>query len=106
MCFLKRRIMLYVGLVVVLVLAKVTTTMTAFATLIETGPTSVSATPVALNGTDQTTTYSLGLTVTNSPSGGNTAGWNLTITSTTFTTGTHSLSTTASTIQAAPTVAC
>src|SRR5712691_8749540 len=51
--------------------------------LSESGPTSVSATPVTLTGDDQTTTYDLGLTV-NDPRG-NAAGWNLTITSTTFT---------------------
>ena len=72
--------------------------------LSESGPTSVSATPVTLNGSDQTTSYSLGLTVIDPRGTG--GGWNLTITSTTFTTGTHSLSTTASNINAAPTVTC
>jgi hypothetical protein len=72
--------------------------------LSQSGPTSVSATPVTLTGDDQTTTYSLGLTV-NDPRG-NGAGWNLTITSTTFTAGTNTLSDTASTINATPTVAC
>jgi putative surface cell wall-binding protein len=73
-------------------------------TLTESGPASVSATAVTLNGSDQTTTYSLGLTVTEARGSG--AGWNLTITSTTFTAGTHSLSTSASSITAIPTVAC
>ena len=73
-------------------------------TLTESGPSTVSATPVALSGDDQTTTYSLGLTVTDAR--GNGAGWNLTITSTTFTSGSNSLSTSASSINAAPTVAC
>jgi hypothetical protein len=54
-------------------------------TLTESGPTSVSATPVTLNGDDQTTTYALGLTVTDAR--GNNAGWNLTITSTQFNDG-------------------
>jgi putative surface cell wall-binding protein len=72
--------------------------------LSESGPTSVSATPVTLNGSDQTTSYSLGLTVIDPRGTG--GGWNLTITSTTFTTGTHSLSTTASKINAAPSVVC
>src|SRR5205823_11772467 len=49
-------------------------------TLTESGPGSVSATAVTLNGSDQTTTYSLGLTVTDARGSG--AGWNLTITST------------------------
>ena len=73
-------------------------------TLTESGPGSVSATAVTLSGSDQTTTYSLGLTVIDATGSG--GGWKLTITSTTFTTGTHSLSTTASNINAAPTVAC
>ena len=66
-------------------------------TLTESGPGSgVSATPVTLNGSDQTTSYSLGLTVTDARGSG--AGWNLTITSTTFTSSGHSLPTTASSI--------
>jgi WxL domain surface cell wall-binding len=102
---LKRRIMLYVGLVIVLVLAMVSTTMTAFASLTENGPASVSATPVALNGTNQATTFSLALTVLDN--GSDTAnGWNLTITSTTFTAGTQKLSTTASQIKTAPQIVC
>jgi putative surface cell wall-binding protein len=72
--------------------------------LSESGPTSVSATPVTLSGSDQTTSYSLGLTVIDPRGTG--GGWNLTITSTTFTTGTHSLSTMASNINAVPVVAC
>jgi putative surface cell wall-binding protein len=74
--------------------------------LSESGPTTVSATPVTLNGDDQTTSYALGLTVTDAR--GNSAGWNLTITSTTFT-GTNvnnQLSTSASSIDAVPAVAC
>ncbi len=73
-------------------------------TLTELGPASVSAAPVTLSGSDQTTTYSLGLTTTDARGGG--AGWNLTITSTTFISGTHSLSTSASSINVAPTVSC
>lgn len=67
-------------------------------TLTESGPGSVSATAVTLNGSDQTTTYALGLTVNDATGSG--AGWKLTITSTTFSTsgGTHSLSTSASNI--------
>ena len=52
---------------------------------------------VTLDGTDQTATYSLTITVTDATGSGN--GWNLTITSTTFTTGggsPYTLSTTAS----------
>src|SRR6266700_1743786 len=73
-------------------------------TLTELGPASVSAAPVTLSGSDQTTSYSLVLTTTDARGGG--AGWNLTITSTTFISGTHSLSTSASSINVAPTVSC
>lgn len=67
-------------------------------TLTESGPGSASATAVTLNGSDQTTTYSLGLTVNDATGSG--AGWKLTITSTTFSTsgGAHLLSTSASNI--------
>jgi len=68
------------------------------------GVTNVSATPVTLTGDDQTTTYSMGLTVNDARGSG--AGWNLSITSTAFTTGSQSLSNTASSINAAPTVTC
>ncbi len=74
--------------------------------LSEQGPSTVSANPVTLTGDDQTTSYDLGLTV-NDPRG-NGLGWNLTITSTTFT-GTNvnnKLSNTASNINGAPTVSC
>jgi WxL domain surface cell wall-binding len=66
---------------------------------------STSATPsfsVTLNGTDQTASYTLPITVTDSRGSG--AGWNLTVTSTQFTTGggsPNTLSTSASTISAA-----
>lgn len=72
--------------------------------LSESAPTAVAAASVTLNGSDQTTTYSIGLTVTDAR--GNGGGWNLTITSTTFSSGANSLSTTASSISAAPNVAC
>ena len=120
MHFLKKRAMRFgLGFVLILTLATGGSAITAFAdsgtatvavnagSLTLTGVTNVSAPPVTLTGDDQTTTYDLGLTV-NDPRG-NAAGWNLTITSTTFT-GTSSssnqLSTTASSILAAPTFAC
>lgn len=53
---------------------------------------------------DQTPTYTVALTTIASTSPA--AGWNETITSTTFSTGTKSLSTGASTIASAPTVVC
>ena len=49
-----------------------------------------------LDGTDQTATYTLPLSLNDVRGSG--AGWNLTITSTAFTTGSHSLANTASTI--------
>ena len=121
MHFLKMRSMrFYLGFVVVLALTIGGSAIAAFAdsgtgatvaitggSLSETGPSSVSATPVTLTGDDQTTTYALGLTV-NDPRG-NAAGWNLTITSTTFTgtaSSSNQLSTTASSINTAPTFAC
>jgi hypothetical protein len=74
--------------------------------LSESAPATAVATAVTLSGDDQTTSYSLGLTVTDATGSG--TGWNMTITSTTFSTGggAHSLSTTASTINAAPNVTC
>jgi WxL domain surface cell wall-binding len=116
----KRSLRFSLGFFFILALAIGGSTVAAFAdsgtgatvaitggSLSETGPSTVSATPVTLTGDDQTTSYALGLTV-NDPRG-NAAGWNLTITSTTFTGTTSSsnqLSTTASSINAAPTVVC
>ena len=72
--------------------------------LSESVPTSTSAAPVTLNGKDQTTTYALAVTVVDTTGSG--AGWNLTIKSTQFTAGSHTLSTSASSIKTAPTPAC
>jgi hypothetical protein len=71
------------------------------ANVTEQGPASVSATPVTLNGTDQTATYTLQIAVNDDTGTGN--GWKLTITSTQFSTGNctttgHNLATTASSI--------
>jgi hypothetical protein len=68
------------------------------------GVTNVSATPVTLTGNDQTTTYSMALIVNDARGSG--SGWNLSITSTTFTTGSQSLSNTAASINTAPAVVC
>ena len=68
---------------------------------------STSATPnfsASLDLGNQTPTYALPLSTVASVSPA--AGWNETITSTTFSTGTHTLSTSASTIAGAPTVVC
>lgn len=117
MHFLKKRAMRFgLGFVLILALAIGGSAITAFAdsgtakvavnagSLTLAGVTNVSATPVTLSGDDQTTTYSMGLTVNDARGSG--AGWNLSITSTAFTTGSQSLSNTASSINAAPTVVC
>jgi hypothetical protein len=57
-----------------------------------------------LGGADQTVTSNQGIDVSDATGSG--TGWNLTATSTTFTTGTHSLSTSATTVSSAPSVAC
>ena len=76
--------------------------------LSEQGPSGgVGASAVTLNGADQTTSYALPLAVIDAR--GNGGGWNLTITSTQFTTGganPQTLPTSASTIAAAPAVSC
>ncbi len=117
--FTRRSTRFYLGFFLILAMALGGSAIAAFAdsgtgatvavsagNLTESGPTSVSATPVTLSGDDQTTTYTLGLTVTDAR--GNGAGWNLTITSTTFTgvNPANTLSTSASSINAAPSVSC
>ena len=57
-----------------------------------------------LNGANQTATATQAIDVRDATGSG--AGWNLTATSTTFALGAHTLSTTATTLTAAPTVAC
>ncbi len=52
--------------------------------------------PVTLDGTDQTVNYTLPLSITDARGSG--AGWNATITSTTFDDGSHTLSTSASSV--------
>jgi len=115
----KRSVRVYVGFIMVLALTIGGSAIAAFAdsgtgatvgvsggTLSESAPTAVAATPVTLSGDDQTTTYSLALTV-NDPRG-TAAGWHMTMTSTTFTgiNPANTLSTTASSILGAPSVSC
>jgi hypothetical protein len=57
-----------------------------------------------LNGSDQTATSPLAIDVQDATGSG--TGWNLTATSTQFTTGTYTLSDSATTVQNAPTDAC
>jgi hypothetical protein len=76
-------------------------------TLTETAgvPSAITAT---LNGSDQTATYTLPIVVSDTRTGANANGWNLTITSTQFSTiaPVHTLPTNASTIASAPSVSC
>ena len=117
MYFLKKRsIRFYLVFFLILSMTIGGSTMAAFAdsgtakvavnagSLTLAGVTNVSAAPVTLTGDDQTTTYSMGLTVSDARGSG--AGWNLSITSTAFTTGPQSLSNTASSINVTPAVAC
>jgi hypothetical protein len=116
----KRSTRFYLGFLIVLALTVGGSAMAAFAdsgtgatvavsggSLSETAPTAVAATAVALTGDDQTTNYSLPLSV-NDPRG-NGAGWNMTISATQFT-GTNSnsntLPSTAQYISSAPTAVC
>jgi hypothetical protein len=57
-----------------------------------------------LNGTNQTVTATLAFDVADATGSG--AGWNVSATSTPFTSGSHSLSDTATTIQSAPSILC
>lgn len=117
MHFLKKRsIRFYLGSVLILAAAMSGSAIAAFAdsgtakvavnagSLTLAGVANVSATPVTLTGNDQTTTYSMGLTVNDARGSG--AGWNLSIASTTFTTGSQSLSNSASSINTAPALVC
>ena len=57
-----------------------------------------------LNGTNQTVTSTLAFDVGDATGSG--AGWNVTATSTTFTSGAHTLPATATTVQSAPSASC
>lgn len=59
---------------------------------------------VTMNGLNQTATDSQGLDISDATGSG--AGWNVTATSTTFTSGSHTLPTSATTIQSAPSDSC
>ena len=108
---MRQRMFILIGLgVVALVVAAVALagTVTATATVTGAGSLSLSHGATAsisstLDGTDQTVNYTLPLTMNDLRGTG--AGWNLTMTSTTFNNGTQSLATTASSI-AAVTSAC
>lgn len=68
-----------------------------------TGPTTVTFASQTLDGLDHTKTVTATFDVTDNTGGD---GWNITATSTSFTAGTHSLATTATSVQSAPTDTC
>lgn len=80
-----------------------TATVTAGSLAFVSAPPAVSFS-ATLNGTDQTITAKQAIDVGDATGSG--AGWNITATSTTFTSGVNSLSNTATTVTAAPTDAC
>jgi len=111
--FKHRSTRFFLGLVLILTVAIGSSAIAAFAdspstqvavnagSFSESGPTSVSANPITLNGTDQTATYTMDIAVVDDTGSG--SGWNLTVTSTTFSTGNctstgHNLSASASTV--------
>jgi hypothetical protein len=67
-------------------------------------PANIAFPAATLDGTDQTVTEMQAFDVSDATGTG--AGWNITATSTTFTAGSHTLPSTATTIQSAPTLAC
>jgi hypothetical protein len=100
-----QRIFTFIGIglaALILVSAAIAGTITATATVTGAGSLALSSGATAsltdtLDGTDQTVSYTVPLTLTDARGSG--AGWNLTLTSTTFNDGaTHTLSTSASTI--------
>jgi len=101
---MKSRLIIFLGLAaaaLALALAAIAGTVTATATVTGAGALSLSSGATAtvsdtLDGTDQTVNYTLPLSMTDARGTG--TGWNLTVTSTTFNTGTHTLATSASSI--------
>ena len=78
------------------VAANVTATATVSAGTLPLSSSAVPSGSAALDGTDQAPTYTMPMTVDDSTGSG--TGWNVTVTSTTFTTGSKNLSTSASTV--------
>jgi WxL domain surface cell wall-binding len=102
---MRQRIFTFLGIglaALILVSAAIAGTITATATVTGAGSLALSNGATAsisdtLDGTDQTVSYTVPLTLTDARGSG--AGWNLTLTSTTFTdASSHTLSTSASTI--------
>jgi len=84
--------------------ASVTLTGGSLAFINSTPAASLTFPGTTLNGTNQAVTATLPFDIGDATGSG--AGWDVTATSTTFTSGTHTLPTTATTIQAAPTATC
>ncbi len=88
----------------------VATSSTGASTYVTPGTLSMQLTPVTqptsvtLNGTDQTETFSLPIVVDDDTSSG--AGWDLTISLTTFTNGSHTLATDVARISSQPSASC
>jgi hypothetical protein len=76
--------------------ASVTATATVSAGTLSLSSAAAPSVSATLNGTDQSPSYTMPMTANDATGSG--AGWNVTITSTAFTTGTHSLSNSASTV--------
>lgn len=101
---MKSRLIIFLALAAAALVAAavaIAGTVTATATVAGAGSLSLSNGATAtisdtLDGTDQTVSYTLPLSMTDARGTG--TGWNLTVTSTTFTTGTHTLATGASSI--------
>jgi len=84
--------------------ASVTLSAGSLSFLNSTPATSITFPATALNGTNQSVTAPLAFDIGDATGSG--SGWNVTATSTTFTSTTHTLPTTSTTIQSAPTAAC
>ncbi len=102
---MKRAIAILLFATATLAVAAVATAATVTASGTVTGAGSVTLTSgttatfaATLDGTDQTVNYTVPLTIVDARGTG--GGWNLTLTSTTFTTGTRTLATTASSLTA------
>jgi WxL domain surface cell wall-binding len=100
----KSRLLIFSGLATIalaLTAVALAGTVTATTTVTGAGAVSLSTGSTAtlsdtIDGTDQAVNYTLPLTLTDARGTG--AGWNLTITSTTFNTGTHAIATSASSV--------
>jgi hypothetical protein len=84
--------------------ASVTLSAGSLAFINGTPATTISFPPATLNGTSQTVTARVAFDIGDATGSG--AGWDVTATSTTFTSGANALPTTATTIQSAPSAAC